>query len=267
MGNLCLFSPIYNEAKNLPQWLAHHINMGVEFFYLANHRSTDNWREAIEPFMDIIHVEECPEENLWPHRKVEVCNWMIGKFRWVGYIDIDEYLIPEEYGDTVAGLLEHRYHDLPAVGVHWLTFGANNHVTRPKDKLLVEAYTTRPPNDFGANGHIKSIVDPNEPQCWPNPHINTAVLTRDTERGVVPDATQGVITHKHLSLNHYYTKSLEEWTAKAARHSWDGTRRGFDEFHRCQSQQVVDTHATEYAEDIRATMRRMGCRDIPGETR
>jgi len=38
-------------------------------------------------------------------------------------------------------------------------------------------------------------------------------------------------------------------------------------FYAYQGQQVMDTHAAEYAEDIRATMRRMGCRDIPGETK
>jgi len=57
----------HNEALYLPQWLAFHLNMGVEQFFLADHNSTDNWRDAIEPFMGYIHLPSRGPRKTYGH--------------------------------------------------------------------------------------------------------------------------------------------------------------------------------------------------------
>ena len=67
MKYLAAFAPFHNEALNLPEWLAHHLNMGVEHFLLMEHQSTDDWEKAIAPFADVVTVIRVPERTWWPH--------------------------------------------------------------------------------------------------------------------------------------------------------------------------------------------------------
>lgn len=268
MKYLALMSGFLNEAKNLPEWLSHHLNQGVEFFHLGNHNSTDDWQDAVAPFREYIHVFDMPEANTWPHRLHQTLDYMKGKARWVGHVNIDEYLMPERFGENVSDLF-HAYDDLPGIGVHWLTFGTSFHKVRPHT-LTVEAYTLRQPDDYAINSHVKAFVDPATPQKWSNPHFNAAVTMRDTDRRVIPDAIHGPITFTNFRLNHYVTRSEEEWDVKCERGGGDGSHRGppghpCRDVHQWEPYPVTDTRAALHGPAIRETMRRLGCQDIPEE--
>ena len=50
-------------ARYLPEWLEFHSMVGVEHFYLYNNNSTDNYQEALAPYVrdGLVTLHE------WPH--------------------------------------------------------------------------------------------------------------------------------------------------------------------------------------------------------
>ena len=42
---------VKDEARFLPEWIVHHLNLGIEHFYIYDNDSTDGTREAIAPFI------------------------------------------------------------------------------------------------------------------------------------------------------------------------------------------------------------------------
>ena len=43
---------VKDEARFLPEWIAHHLNLGVEHFYVYDNGSTDGTKEVLAPFVD-----------------------------------------------------------------------------------------------------------------------------------------------------------------------------------------------------------------------
>ena len=263
MKYLAIKACFCNEAPYLAEWIAHHLNMGVEHFYLRSHRCTDNWREVLAPFADVVTVEDFPESLGPPQRGPEnLKTGLVGEYRWVACIDIDEFLVPEDPNETLAGILK-DYEKFPAIGVHWLVFGSSGYLVRPDKLLVIEAYTKRPPDSFPPNSHVKTILNPASPQVWRNPHFNSAISTVDTESRLIPNATDGPITHRRLRLNHYFTKSFEEWKIKSLRGGGDGTYKPVEQFSGYDSREVLDERAMVFALAVRETLRkRENARDL-----
>src|SRR3989339_2237430 len=46
-----------DEAPYLKEWIEFHQLVGVEHFYLYNHRSTDDWKTVLAPYIDNGTVE------------------------------------------------------------------------------------------------------------------------------------------------------------------------------------------------------------------
>ena len=261
--NLAIMSGFHRDAKYLPAWIAHHLNMGVEFFHLLNHQcSPDNWREVLEPFEDVVEVWDAPEAVVFPHRFLLQLEHL-KDFRWVGYVNVDEYLIPDVPGTTAASVLA-GLERFDAVGVHWLLFGTSGHRDSPAG-LDMENYVWRPRQSFHPNQHIKSFVNPRTALHWPNMHVNISVPTVNTEGRVIPTAgnppTYGAYadpyTEKGLRLNHYFTRSLEDWKTKVTlKYGGFGGRRKWEEYQSYDQKEEEDRRACIYGDAIRETMRK-----------
>lgn len=65
-GDVCSFSPattapyklsvctmIYNEARYIEEWLAYHLLLKVDHFYIYNDGSSDNITEVLEPYIKL----------------------------------------------------------------------------------------------------------------------------------------------------------------------------------------------------------------------
>jgi hypothetical protein len=140
-----------------------------------------------------------------------------GDSRWIAFIDADEFLF-SPLGVPLPEILP-DYEEAPAVGVSWILFGTSGHKTRPSG-LVTESYTLR--STSKANNFLKCIVDPTRTERCVSPH---AFLYRD---GLAVDEDHEPIPAKRgrsntptpsrarLRINHYTTKSEEEWRAKLA---------------------------------------------------
>ncbi len=178
--NLALTAIFQNEAPYLKEWIDFHRLMGFEFFYLFDHRSTDEPRKVLEPYM----AEGVVQLTVWPLDYSDVfewtevqclayeraIHWACGKTKWLAILDVDEFLF------SVDGpLLEvlNRYEEYGGVGVNWQLFGTSNVAKIPEGKRMIEMLNFKVPVEQGTNHHIKSIVRPERVKACENAHSMT----------------------------------------------------------------------------------------------
>ena len=229
---------IYFNEPDLIEWIEYHKIIGVERFYLYDNASTDNSRELLQPYIDdgTVVYHYAPGACM----QMPVYNDAVYRYRnetqWLALIDLDEFLVPVSK-DNVKPILK-KYKKYPAVVVCWAVFDSNGHEKRPLDKLVIEAYTrvSKGYDDPSKDGCIKSIVNPKKVVKCEHPHFcqyiddKTAVDTglnlqnnpdRHLQKGIKLDV---------LQLNHYFTKSREDYIKKLARGRSDiGEKWDFDE--------------------------------------
>jgi len=210
-----------NEAPFLLEWIAYHSVVGFERFILYDNDSTDGGAELIRSsrFADRATVIR------WPQRPGQIkayqhfIDCFTHDFAWVAFIDLDEFLLPL-HGDSIVPLLR-EWNDFSAVLVRWRCFGPSGWERRP-DGLAIEHYTMRLADDAPVNRHVKSLV-----KCTDllgvslNPHeFAVAGKVCDTLGREIPNnAMQTNPGHATLVLNHYITRSKQDWLEKQERGS------------------------------------------------
>lgn len=228
-----------NEGPYLEEWLTFHHGVGVDYFYLYNDASADNYAEILEPWIrrGLVSVTDWPTES-----QVPAYNHCIRsnrhRARWIAFIDLDEFL----YSPTGRSLPEvlSDYADVPAIFVYWVLFGSAGHRERPEGPVI-EAYTrcldldganddrfdhgkSQDRTDYvtGWSRDGKSIVNPRMVRRYNihKPKDLWAGEVLDENRRPARQRDPGVgISYAILRINHYWAKSLEEIEEKVARGS------------------------------------------------
>lgn len=49
---LAICAVFRNEAKNLSEWLEHHIREGVDHLFMVDQNSNDNFMPVVQPYID-----------------------------------------------------------------------------------------------------------------------------------------------------------------------------------------------------------------------
>ena len=231
-GYLSIAAKFRDEAHHLAEWLEFHHLVGVEHVYLYDNGSTDNPCKVLEPYIREGFVSVIPWASpLTAHEVLQrfayvhaILNFGI-HWRWMAFIDIDEFLFPVE-GTSLPAILA-DYEGLPAVAAYWTMYGFNGHETRPPG-LTIESYTKRSP--YGVQAWPKSIVDPSKVIGVGSVHMFDFAEGREIAYDEQKRLIRGLEGKKGrppsdfgpsniLRLNHYFTRSREEFAAKTARYS------------------------------------------------
>jgi glycosyl transferase family 92 len=214
-----------DEKPYLREWIEFHKLVGVERFFLYDNESTDGSAELLAPYVDTGEVVL----HHWPPHPGQVpayndCILRHGsESRWIAFIDIDEFIFSHT-GRPVPEVLK-EYERWPAVGVNWAAFGTSGHVEKPPG-LVVECYLYRWRNPR-ARRTIKSIVDPRRVESCKSPHYFSYLdgeLAVDEQKRPIegPDfAFTEESSQSLLRVNHYWTKSEEEFREKLSRRQAD----------------------------------------------
>ena len=102
-----------NEAPNMAEWLCHHMAIGVDHFFLYDNGSTDELHEVLKPFADhgIVTTVYFPMRGLQRDANNHVVRFFGATTEWLAYVDIDEFLVPEQdeqIGEMHAALRRRR---------------------------------------------------------------------------------------------------------------------------------------------------------------
>jgi hypothetical protein len=248
-----------DEAPYLREWLEFHQMMGFDKFYLYNNNSTDDYLSVLRPYIDnnIVDLTEWP----MPVPSQAAAYWdYISKHRgpwWTAVIDLDEFLWSPKY-DTVTEALEAICQSTArsAIGANWMMFGSSGK-EEYEDIPVIERFTWRCDVSNPVNNHVKSIL-------WMDQTIGMAgdIHTFHTDHGTFNEhgAVIGSAFSAHsseiLRINHYYTKSRQEWHAKVMRGRADAMPRYEDDaFLKPETRCVDDREIWKFLPELK---RRLG---------
>lgn len=244
-----------NEAKYLYEWLSYHDAVGVDHFFLYNNNSVDAYLDVLRSWPDQSKITLID----WPEvpGQTSAYRHMLDTHRndsaWCAFIDLDEYLCPQSFlsiKKVLAAMDDH----CSGLYVHWLMFGSNGHKNEQPGRII-ERFTRRAYNNFEPNRIGKTIVRLDRATEVGFCHIirSSGKMINDSGDEIDQNGT-GVHTrtsHNLIALNHYYTKSLAEWTTRRALGKADhqpgsaGFYRTEEEFHRHDQNVVEDTRARD----------------------
>ena len=196
---------IVRNEKDISEWLDHHRKIGVEHFYLAEHRN-----EFPIPVADDITLLPVDQSEMLDQIKFYATELSKAESRWCACIDADEFIIVKnDLHDFLT-----NYEEYGALGIHWLCFGTSGYEKRQPSVL--NNYVWRCPYEFGWNRHIKSIIKTtNQLNDFSNIH-NLSHNTVD-EKFQKIDGALAKYTGDLIRLNHYWTKSKEDFSEKIAK--------------------------------------------------
>lgn len=234
MRYLALCAIAKDEDRYLLEWLRYHILVGVEHFIIYDNDSAHPIAETLAEYVEAGVVTVIPAPGT--DRQIpayEHCLREFGKrFRWIGFLDLDEFLVPKDTRD--ARVLLSDYEDHGGLAVHWVMFGSSGHVTSPAG-LQVENYTLRMRD---TNFHVKSIVHPPRVREVANVHMFTytpGFFCVNEDHVPVGSATSYHAVRR-VQLNHYWYRSQQDFAAKLQRGRADAaslneSTRGWHQFY------------------------------------
>ena len=230
---ICLI--VRNEARHIAEWATFHKAAGVSHFHVYDNGCTDGTIDVLRETLDISELTLIPwDQKLADGRSgAEIHNQVLayahclrnfgGRYRWMAFIDVDEFIVPVEAADipAVLGKLEaHRHVSLP-----WHMFGRGGHHEMPEGGVLANyLLRARAPQSAKHALNWKCIVDPChvtgvrvhgfdiDGQGQGVNDLGVAAAHGDRDK-------PGFFSNARLQLNHYYTRSGAELEAKIGRGS------------------------------------------------
>ncbi len=198
-----------NEGRYLQEWIEYHHLMGIDHFYLYNNFSSDNYLEVLQPYINagIVTLTD------WPHERGQISaynhclNTNKDETSWIGFIDLDEFIVPNKFNNIPDWLAQHRHK--PMAFMYWKFFSSGGHLSETPS-LVTEKYTIASP----LNNTQKMFFNTSWYKWVKNFHI-AHIIKLKYFGTFVPDYP--LIYYRFcqnkqdadIQLNHYYSKSYE----------------------------------------------------------
>ena len=221
---LAIVAILKNEALYVKEWIDYHILAGIDHFYLYDNESTDNVKEILQPYIDngLVTYEFYPGKI----PQMAAYNSAIKKYRfeaeYLAFIDLDEFIYPHENKSILEIINEYfnKSSNIAGFSIHWATFGASGQYKADYSKGVLERFLHRAATTFNHNKYVKTIVNPRSVNHMQGPHnamyFEGKFAVRE-DGAVVQLAGIEPVSSNIISINHYRTKSKEEYEIKADR--------------------------------------------------
>ena len=256
MKYLGLCAIVKDEDPFLEEWICHHALLGVEAFFLYDNESVHPVHERLRSFMNgsfltVVDVRGKGQQiNAYNH-----CLRTFGRhFRWMGFLDLDEYAVPKRTKDLRVLLQD--YEDAAALGLNWQCFGTNGHKARPLGTQL-ENYVLALDSEHWRK-HIKSFVWPRAVGGMWNPHFAVPLQGGHTvnERHEPVIGSFSPFSAQSGQINHYYYRSWQDYHEKLRRGMADGVAHTMPKKITPPRGDVPDTQALRFVPALRAMLER-----------
>ena len=210
----CICVIIKNEEEYLDEWISHHLQLGIDEIFLYEDYGSRSHLDIVKPYGDRVHLNSIdiifnsadPNKNVintGERMQIQLFNYFPqmykNDFDWILFNDLDEFLILKQ---PLHELLE-EYKDETAILLRWKWYGASGHIKKPIGKVM-DNYTKPTTTTFDWGWQFKSFINCKKFQKWEK-HLHKA------EGAVFP--LDDIGRHKAW-INHYFTKSWEEWKTK-----------------------------------------------------
>jgi hypothetical protein len=199
---------VRDDNDYLQEWIDYHLSIGFDKIIIYDHLSKDPVKSVYGPKVTIYWLER---ESLFIPEFIHNYTLKHHPSFWLAHFDVDEFIVLLEH-QKINDLLR-NYEDHGALGIPWSMFGSSGHISKPKG-LVKDSYLYRRPDE---KMWIKSIINTQFCKRIDDPHHG--IYTRSSVNEVY-EPFEGPITdspRKLIKLNHYFTRSLEEYERKIKR--------------------------------------------------
>jgi hypothetical protein len=207
------------------------LKLGVSYIYLYDNHPEPNKHlpyhhpqirvfHCPQPYIQLLAYHHCYTKAIYETDGVPPPTWL-------GMIDIDEFLVIKESGVMPLGERLEQWaanggFNTGALVFHWAIFGSNGlQGVRDGDYSVLKRFTRR---GRELNEHVKSFVRPDAISRVLSPHhcellppwVSRDVLGRLVDSACDTDPTRQA-SQSIAYINHYFTKSREEFNRKCER--------------------------------------------------
>lgn len=212
---------VRDESEYLPEWLEWHLGQGVEHFYIYDDSRESSVLDALGEYAPYCTVRDAVRHryHLQFEAYMDALRRFGGEAEWMAFIDTDEFLRSVD-GTPVTGLLDSMPESVAAVLCPWVVYNANGQMQKGTGPVR-ERFTQTVPW-IGGMPDWKSIV---------RPRLVTSMAAHSpikmADGAVMADANGDTVEGGYdlpadrLVVDHYYTKSYEEWLERLAKGSCD----------------------------------------------
>lgn len=211
---------IKDEGRYLAEWLAWHVGIGIEHFYIYDNGSTIPVEEFIpEEYQDMVTVVDFPP----PQKETQVDAYADcirrfgGETKWMAFLDTDEFLRVVDGSPLLEFLAD--YPEADAVLAKWVVYNANGQMEDTGEPVR-ERFTQT------------CEFPENMPQCKSIVRMGR-VTTMGAHGPIATECSLWVVNENHervrrgggelpgekIVVDHYFTRSYAEWKEKMARGS------------------------------------------------
>lgn len=230
-----------NENRYAEEWVEHYKKLGVAKIFIYDNYFNDEEPLAVtlKKYVDsgFVEITDIHDKRAMQNRAYEHCYKQHGKeYAWIGFLDFDEYL--RWNGRKKIETIFDEYKDADCVLVNWRLMTDNGH-THYEDKPLKERFTEEmlPDQhvkyDFPENNHVKCFVRGGLDEVkFNNPHHPETKMRCVNGSGKEVNNAPFVSPYDHsvLRLDHYWTKTAEEWIGNKLMRGFPSGRTYLDKF-------------------------------------
>ena len=217
------------ENKYLVEWCSHHLRLGVKkiFIYDNGHGNEERPDAVLDALINAGQVEICDARNMGGNYNVQDTVYMDcyqkhgGEFAWIGFIDIDEFVMVR--GRTKLPTLLGKFDTADAVVLPWQMMTDSGY-SGYSDEGVVKRFTEhvvgkRYPGgeEFVkcfVRGGLGHIVFQSQPHCPTAPPLKVVNIQGE------PVKQYPTVEHPLYTVawvNHYHTRTAEEFLEKMRR--------------------------------------------------
>jgi hypothetical protein len=250
------------DEPNIAEWIAHHLLLGFDKVFVFDHLSKEPIQSKINTNFNgklVIHRVTMTDnvKLLLMQEAVNISNKH--NVSWMLYLDADEFLLLNKLTNIKHFLT--MFKEADAIGINWLMFGSNGHVSQPNG-LLTNNFTK---SDIRLNPHVKSFVRPSIVKSVPNPHFynivnpNRYFTMNGAKMAMNPFNPRPLPFIKTIAyIAHYYVQSEDEYLRRKGRALDDGSSNKtglIDTIHTVHNEIINKQLQVKYAQKIAAFLK------------
>ena len=211
-----------NENRYAVEFVEHYKKIGVSKMFIYDNYFNDEepLAKTLKKYVDagFVEITDIHDRKAFQKQAYEHCYKMHGnEYAWIGFLDFDEYL--RWNGKKKIETMFQQYQDADCVLVNWRTF-TDNGLTHYDPRPLKERFTEVMPldqkvkYDWPENDHVKCFVRGGLGDVeFRSPHHPETKMKCVNVSGkeVKNCAFVHPYDHSVMRLDHYWTKTAEEW--------------------------------------------------------
>jgi hypothetical protein len=221
-ASVCIAAILKDEDRFVEEWVAYHRLLGVDHFYLYDNDPRLPLSRILERHADYVTVIEWPvehEDDCFEGRTKQTKAYMhflrnYGHgWRWVAFIDGDEFIALSEHPDIKDFLRE--FAEFDSIALNWHVFGHNGYFEDPPG-LITECLTRRMKEprcmvkSITKTESVSYVDSPHE--CELRPGSRRVDANKERYRpALYPGKTR--VAH----INHYQCRSFKNWMSHLSR--------------------------------------------------